>query len=74
MITGSAESIAASAMTGALTFAYKEWLCHDPIVQSTIIKNAVDMIYQAAEDPFWAKRKDKNALLSFWLAQIGVTV
>jgi hypothetical protein len=74
MITGSAESIAVSAMTGSLAFAYKESLCHDPAVQSSVVKSAVDMIYEAIEDPFWSKRKDKDTLLSFWLNQIGVTV
>ena len=74
MITGNPEMIAASAMTGSLTTVYKEGLCHVPKIQSEVVKEAVNILYEAIKDPFWAERKDKKVLLDFWLSQIGITV
>ena len=74
MISGSAELIASAAMTGSLALVYKEGLCNIPAVQSEVLKNAVGILSETIEDPFWSKRKDKKDLLNFWLGQIGITV
>jgi hypothetical protein len=74
MITGNPELIAAAAMSGSLATTYKEGLCHVPKIQSEVTKEAVNIIYEAIQDPFWSKRKDKKVLLDFWLSQIGITV
>ena len=74
MVSGSSELIASAAMTGSLALVYKEGLCHIPEVQSEVLKNAVDILYNAIEDPLWSKRKDKKDLLNFWLSQLGITV
>lgn len=74
MITGNPEMVAAIAMSGALATVYREGLCSLPEVQVSIVKKAVDILYEAIEDPLWAKHPYRKELLNFWLCQIGITV
>src|SRR3989344_409896 len=74
MITGNPEMIAAIAMCGCLSTVYKEGLCIVPEVQADVVKRAVEILYQAIEDPLWSKHPYRRDLLNFWLCQIGITV